>query len=194
LHIFSEGVMRMPKLDMITHSINLPDGVTANISGNDVTLSKDGKSLTREFRHPRIEVRDSSDGIEVFCNLPRRKEKALAGTWAAHLNNMARGVDSGFEYKLKAVYSHFPMTIKVQGNEMTITNLFGEKVPRVAALPWSPAEVEVKVSNKTEITVSGADREKVGQTAANIERACRIKKRDRRIFQDGIYIVSKGNE
>jgi|TARA_B100000287_G_scaffold354772_1_gene345143 large subunit ribosomal protein L6 len=186
--------MRMPKLDMITHSINLPDGVTANISGNDVTISKDGKSLTREFRHPRIDVRDSSDGIEVFCNLPRRKEKALAGTWAAHLNNMARGVDSGFEYKLKAVYSHFPMTIKVQGNEMTITNLFGEKVPRVAALPWSPAEVEVKVSNKTEITVSGADREKVGQTAANIERACRIKKRDRRIFQDGIYIVSKGNE
>ena len=107
---------------------------------------------------------------------------------------MARGVDSGFKYKLKAVYSHFPMTIKVQGNEMTITNLFGEKVPRVAPLPWSPAEVEVKVSNKTDITVSGTDREKVGQTAANIERACRIKKRDRRVFQDGIYIVSKGNE
>ena len=132
--------------------------------------------------------------MEVFVNLPRRKEKALAGTWAAHLNNMVRGVDSGFEYKLKAVYSHFPMTIKVQGNEMTITNLFGEKVPRVAALPWSPADVEVKVAKKTDVTVIGADREKVGQTAANIERACRIKKRDRRVFQDGIYIVSKGNE
>ncbi|MEC8954559.1 MAG: 50S ribosomal protein L6 [Candidatus Thermoplasmatota archaeon] len=185
----------MPKLDMISHSINLPEGVTATIAGHDVTLAKDGKSLTREFRHPRIEVRDSSDGIEVFCNLPRRKEKALAGTWAAHLNNMARGVDSGFKYKLKAVYSHFPMTIKVQGNEMTITNLFGEKVPRVAPLPWSGSgEVVVEVSNKTDITVSGADREKVGQTAANIERACRIKKRDRRVFQDGIYIVSKGNE
>ena len=144
----------MPKLDMISHSINIPEGVTATIAGHAVTLAKDGKSLTREFRHPRVEVRDSSDGIEVFCNLPRRKEKALAGTWAAHLNNMARGVDSGFKYKLKAVYSHFPMTIKVQGNEMTITNLFGEKVPRVAPLPWSPAEVEVKVSNKTDITLS----------------------------------------
>ena len=182
----------MPKLDMISHSINIPEGVTATIAGHDVTLAKDGKSLTREFRHPRIEVRDSSDGIEVFCNLPRRKEKALAGTWAAHLNNMARGVDSGFKYKLKAVYSHFPMTIKVQGNEMPITNLFGEKVPRVAPLPCSPAEVEVKVSHKTDITVSGTDREKVGQTAANIERACRIKKRDRRVFQDGIYVISKG--
>ncbi len=158
----------MPKLDKISHTIDLPEGVSATLAGNDVTLAKDGKSLTREFRHPRLEVRDSSEGIEVFCNLPRRKEKALAGTWAAHLNNMARGLDSGFEYKLKAVYSHFPMTIKVQGNQMTITNLFGEKVPRVAALPWSPADVEVKVSNKTDITVTGADREKVGQTAANI--------------------------
>ncbi len=184
----------MPKLDKISHTIPLPEGVSATVAGHDVTLAKDGKSLTREFRHPRVEVRDSSAGVEVFCNLPRRKEKALAGTWAAHLTNMARGVDSGFEYKLKAVYSHFPMTIKVQGNEMTITNLFGEKVPRRAALPWSPAEVEVKVANKTEITVTGADREKVGQTAANIERACHIKKRDRRVFQDGIYIVSKGDE
>ncbi len=184
----------MPKLDKISHTISLPEGVSASVAGHNVTLAKDGKSLTREFRHPRVEVRDSSDGVEVFCNLPRRKEKALAGTWAAHLNNMVRGVDSGFEYKLKAVYSHFPMTIKVQGNEMTITNLFGEKVPRVAALPWSPAEVEVKVSNKTDITVTGADREKVGQTAANIERACNIKKRDRRVFQDGIYIVSKGDQ
>ena len=183
----------MPKLDHIAHKISLPEGVTAAVNGNDVTVAKDGNSLTREFRHPRIEVRDSSGELEVFVNLPRKKEKALAGTWAAHLTNMARGVDSGFEYKLKAVYSHFPMTIRVNGNQMTIANLFGEKVPRVAALPWSPAEVEVKVQNKTDVTVSGADREKVGQTAANIERSCRIKNRDRRVFQDGIYIVSKGN-
>ena len=103
-----------------------------------------------------------------------------------------RGVEEGFQYKLQAVYSHFPMTLKVEGDRMVITNLFGEKVPRVAKLPWSPSEVEVKVQNKTDVTVSGVDREKVGQTAANIERSCRIKKRDRRVFQDGIYIVSKG--
>ena len=121
----------------------------------------------------------------------RTKEKALAGTWAAHLRNMVKGVDEGFTYKLKAVYSHFPMTISVNGNEMLITNLFGEKVPRRAKLPWSPAQVEVEVKGKTEVFVRGADIEKVGQTAANIERACRIRRRDRRVFQDGIYIVEK---
>ncbi len=85
------------------------------------------------------------------------------------------------------------MNLQVEAKQLTINNLFGEKVPRVAKLPWSPAEVEVRVENKTDVVVRGADREKVGQTAANIERSCRIKNRDRRVFQDGIYIVSKGN-
>ena len=182
----------MPKLDHISHSIALPEGASASIDDDVVTISKDGESLSREFRHHRVEIRSAEGGLEVFVNLPRRSDKALAGTWAAHLRNMARGVDEGFEYRLKAVFSHFPMNLKVEGKQFTISNLFGEKVPRVAKLPWSPAEVEVRVENKTDVVVKGADREKVGQTAANIEGACRITKRDRRVFQDGVYIVSKG--
>ena len=182
----------MPKLDHISHSIALPEGASASIAGDVITVSKDGQSLSREFRHHKVEVRAVNGDLEVFVNLPRRSDKALAGTWAAHLRNMALGIDEGFEYRLKAVFSHFPMSLKVDGKQMIINNLFGEKVPRVAKLPWSPAEVEVRVENKTDVVVRGADREKVGQTAANIERACRIKNRDRRVFQAGIYIVSKG--
>jgi len=182
----------MPKLDHISHFIALPDGASMSIEGDVVTVSKDDQSLSREFRHHKVEIREADGGLEVFVNLPRRSDKALAGTWAAHLRNMARGIDEGFEYRLKAVFSHFPMSLKVDGKKLTINNLFGEKVPRVAKLPWSPAEVEVRVGNKTDVVVRGADREKVGQTAANIERACRIKNRDRRVFQDGIYIISKG--
>ena len=182
----------MPKLDHISHRIDLPEGVGDRTNGNTVTLAKDGKSLSREFRHQSVESRQADSASEVFCNLPRRADKAIAGTWAAHLRNMVRGVDEGFEYRLKAVFSHFPMSLKVEGQNVTISNWFGEKVPRVAKLPWTPAEVEVRVENKTDVIVKGADREKVGQSAANIERACKIKKRDRRVFQDGIYIVSKG--
>ena len=182
----------MPKLAKVLHEISLPDGLNANLEDSVVTLSKDGNSLSREFKHNRVSVRESNDGLQVFCNLPRRSEKAIAGTWAAHLRNMVKGMEDGFEYRLKAVFSHFPMTLKVEGNKFTITNMLGEKVPRVAKLPWSPTEVEVKIENKTDVIVTGADREKVGQTAANIERACKVKKRDPRVFQDGIYITSKG--
>jgi large subunit ribosomal protein L6 len=181
----------MVKLDHIKHVIELSDGVGASISDNVVTLSKDGTSLAREFASGRLTVTMNEGNVEVFCDLPRRKERALAGTWAAHLRNMNKGLSEGFEYRLKAVYSHFPMTLKVEGSVLTINNLFGERVPRKAELPWTPAEVTVKVENKTEVVVSGADKEKVGQTSANIERACRIRGRDRRVFQDGIYIVEK---
>ncbi len=181
----------MVKLDHIKHVIELSDGVGAAISDDVVTLSKDGTSLSREFASGRLTVTMNDGNLEVFCDLPRRKERALAGTWAAHLRNMNKGLSEGFEYRLKAVYSHFPMTLKVEGSVLTINNLFGERVPRKAELPWTPAEVTVKVENKTEVVVTGADKEKVGQTSANIERACRIRGRDRRVFQDGIYIVEK---
>jgi large subunit ribosomal protein L6 len=105
---------------------------------------------------------------------------------------MVTGVTDGFEYRLKAVYSHFPMALSVNGDIFQINNLFGEKVPRQADLKWTPKDVQVRVENKVDVIVTGADREKVGQTAAIIERACRIRRRDRRVFQDGIYIVQKG--
>ena len=104
------------------------------------------------------------------------------------MNNMVKGVTEGFTYHLKAFYSHFPMTLAVQGQTFVVNNYFGERVPRRSdILPG----VEVKVSNKVEVTVSGIDKENVGQTAANIERSTTVKNRDRRVFQDGIYRLSK---
>jgi large subunit ribosomal protein L6 len=101
---------------------------------------------------------------------------------------MIKGVKDGFTYNLKAFYSHFPMTLAVNGDIFNVNNYFGERVPRAAKILNG---VNVKVSNKTEITVSGIDKEAVGQTAANIERCTTIKNRDRRVFQDGIYLLNK---
>jgi large subunit ribosomal protein L6 len=101
---------------------------------------------------------------------------------------MIKGVTDGFTYNLKAFYSHFPMTLAVNGDIFNVNNYFGERVPRAAKILNG---VNVKVSNKTEITVSGIDKEAVGQTAANIERCTTIKNRDRRVFQDGIYLLNK---
>ena len=178
----------MPALDSLTHKIPLPDGVSASIEDGSVTISKDGASITREFRNSRLSISVDDKNITVFCDLPRRKHKAIAGTWHAHLKNMVRGIDTGFEYKLKAVYSHFPMTLEVKGNEFVVNNYFGERVPRRADIL---SGVEVKVSNKVEVTVTGIDKENVGQTAANIERCAVVKNRDRRVFQDGIYLLNK---
>tara|TARA_Y100000768_G_C23848769_1_gene619895 strand:+ start:76 stop:618 length:543 start_codon:yes stop_codon:yes gene_type:complete len=179
----------MVKIDRIEHNVTIPEGVTATISEDGVvTIAGPNGTLSREFVSSRVEIFQDGGGLIVQTDLPRRKDKAMAGTWNAHLNNMVKGVTQGFTYHLKAFYSHFPMTLAVQGQNFVVNNYFGEKVPRSAnILPG----VDVKVSNKVEITVSGIDKELVGQTAANIERCTTVKKRDRRVFQDGIYRLSK---
>jgi large subunit ribosomal protein L6 len=80
------------------------------------------------------------------------------------------------------------MTMAVKGNTVVVNNYFGERVPRTSDIL---SGVDVKVSNKVEVTVSGIDKELVGQTAANIERSTTVKNRDRRVFQDGIYLIHK---
>lgn len=182
----------MVKLDQILHEITLVEGVSATIDEDNLSLTGPNGTVSRVFTHNKVNLSLDGGNVVVQCDLPRRKEKAICGTWKAHINNMITGVTDGFEYRLKAVYSHFPMTLTVNGSSFEIKNLFGEKVPRVSDLKWTPTEVQVKVENKSEVIVSGVDREKVGQTAAIIERSCKIRNRDRRIFQDGVYIVSKG--
>jgi len=184
----------MAVIDRIIHKIPLNEGVTAVLSENGmITFSGEKGSVSREFIHPKVKITQQNEELTVSVEIPRKKDKALCGTWAAHLRNMNKGVSEGFTYKMKAVYSHFPMTMKVDyaNKRFIVNNYFGEKVPREASLPWPENEVKVEVKNKSEVIIFGQDKEKVGQTTANIERCCTVKKRDRRVFQDGIYLIEK---
>lgn len=178
----------MVKIDRIEHTIELTDGVSASIADGVLTVKGPKGELSREFLSSRVVLLQDGAGLIVRVDLPRRKDKAMAGTWNAHINNMVKGVTSGFSYTLRCFYSHFPMTMKVEGSEFVVNNYFGERVPRRADIL---SGVDVRVENKTDVIVSGIDKEAVGQTAANIERCTTVKNRDRRVFQDGIYRVAK---
>lgn len=178
----------MVKIDRIEHAIELPEGVSVSMDEATLTVNGPKGSLSREFTSSRVSLLQDGAGLLVRTDLPRRKDKALAGTWNAHINNMVKGVTEGFSYTLRCFYSHFPMTMAVQGKEFVVNNYFGERVPRRADILDG---VEVRVENKTDIIVSGIDKEAVGQTAANIERSTTVKNRDRRVFQDGIYRIAK---
>ena len=178
----------MAKIDRIEHIIHLPDGVSASIADGLLTVKGPKGEVSREFQSSRVVLLQDGAGLMVRVDLPRRKEKAMAGTWNAHINNMVKGVTNGFSYTLRCFYSHFPMTMKVEGSVFVVNNYFGERVPRRADIL---SGVDVRVENKTDVIVSGIDKEAVGQTAANIERSTTVKNRDRRVFQDGIYRVAK---
>jgi large subunit ribosomal protein L6 len=181
--------LKMVKIPEIVKKIPIPENVEVSVDENGIVEVKGEKaSLSRKLSHHRIKIEIKDNFVEVKCELPRKKEKALVGTFAAHIKNMIKGVTEGFEYKMKTVYSHFPIKTRVEGNMFLIENFMGERFPRKAKI-LDGVQVEIKGEM---IFVRGADREKVGQTAANIERATKIKNRDIRVFQDGIYIISKG--
>ena len=110
------------------------------------------------------------------------------GTWRAHLRNMVQGVSTGFLYEMKIVFAHFPMKVSVKGNIVHVANFLGEKTTRLANIHGN-AKV---IAKGDKVTIEGNNVEDVGQTAANLEQATVVKGRDIRVFQDGIYVVSKG--
>jgi len=168
--------------------VRIPDGVKAALEGTNLKVTGPKGQLSRSVRFPQVTV--TCDGKElVIATESRRKEiTAMVGTLEAHAKNMFRGVSDGFEYRMKVVYSHFPIQLKLQGSRLEIANFLGEKKARYARIEPS---VTAKVGSD-EVTLTGIDRELVGNTAANIEHATHIRDRDPRVFQDGVYIVQRG--
>ncbi|NOZ81576.1 MAG: 50S ribosomal protein L6 [Candidatus Micrarchaeota archaeon] len=169
--------------------VEIPEGVDVRLEGKKIKVSGPLGTLERDFSTPLFPnlTIEKRDGEIIVSGGERRKEKAMVGTVAAHIKNMILGVTKGFEAKLKAVYVHFPITLNLKGNELHIENFLGEKKPRKAVIPDG---VEVKISGQ-EIKITGTDKELVGMAAARIEQATRIRARDRRKFQDGVWITQK---
>jgi len=174
-------------IEKLVHRLELPEGVSVDSSGADVKVTGPRGELSRNFDHTAIKFEQADGELKIVGKKLRRREKALIGAWKAHLANMIRGVDTGFKYEMKIVFAHFPMKVAAKGNNVTIDNFLGEKATRTAAIAEG---VDVKVKGDT-VTVEGNNVENVGQTAANMERATVVKGRDTRVFQDGIYLISK---
>jgi len=176
--------MRLPEISKI---IQVPDGVEVAIEGRKVTVKGAKGALTRDFSYVPISIEGNGKTVRVWAEWPRKKEAALVGTIYSHIQNMITGVEKGFSYKLKIVFSHFPISVKVQGKTVVIENFTGERrARRVKTI----GDVKVKVQSE-DIVVEGINLEDVSQTAANIEQATKVKKKDPRVFLDGIYVYER---
>ena len=174
----------------ITKIIEIPEGVEANIIGDKIIVKKGDKMNEREFDFGKMKVEKKRNEIILEDKKASKNEKRNINTTAAHIKNMIKGVQDRFEYKLKIFFSHFPITVEIKGNEALVKNFLGEHYPRTVRIPKG-AHVEV---DKEIVTVSASDKEIAGQAAANFENVTRIVNRDRRIFQDGIFITNKCGE
>jgi large subunit ribosomal protein L6 len=176
--------MRIPEK---SETVQVPDGVQLTLVGRRVTVQGEKGTLTRDFSHEPVSLEVDGKTVRVWASWPRKKESALVGTIRSHIQNMITGVTKGFTYKLKIVFSHFPISTKVKEKSFLIENFTGERSPRKAKIIGN---VQVKIQGD-DIIVQGINLEEVSQTAANIEQSTKVKRKDPRIFLDGLYVFEQ---
>ncbi|MDO8339375.1 MAG: 50S ribosomal protein L6 [Candidatus Burarchaeum sp.] len=172
----------MSTSELLSESVKLPEGVKAQLEASTLVLSGKGGKVSRSFdaRTLKMEVK-GSEVVLQSVSVP------MINTYKTHVMNMAKGAGEGYSVLMKTVHSHFPMSFEVKGRELLVKNFLGEKMPRHA-----PIAGEVKLEAKgQEVRITGASKDDVGQTVANIKTALRIRKRDSRVFQDGLYVTEE---
>ncbi len=171
----------------IYKEIIIPEGVNVEYSNKMFSAKGPKGEVSKKVFFPVVNISINDSIVSVGCENAGKSEKKLIGTSVAHITNVIKGVKEGFCYKLKICSGHFPMNVSVSNGKLIVKNYLGEKVPREVVLKKGPV---VKIDGVL-ITVEGNDRELCGQVAADIEQLMRITNRDRRIFQDGIFITEK---
>jgi large subunit ribosomal protein L6 len=176
--------MRLPE---VSKTIQVPEDVGVSFEGKKISVKGTKGALTRDFSFAPVAIEGEGKNVRVWATWPRKKEAALVGTIYSHIQNMITGVTKGFSYKLKIVFSHFPISVKVQGKTLVIENFTGERRARVVKIV---GDVKVKIEAE-DIIVEGINLEEVSQTAANIEQATRVRRKDPRVFLDGLYVYER---
>jgi large subunit ribosomal protein L6 len=165
----------------------MPEGVTANLKGRQLLIKGKLGEVAKDFEKVNVNISVANNRVEFTPFSEKRKDNVVMNTVLSLINNMVTGVTKGYTYRLKIVYAHFPISVKTKGDEILVENFVGERSPRVAKIVG-----KCKVSTEgDDVIVKGVSLEDVGQTAANVEQATKIKKKDQRIFLDGLYIYQK---
>ena len=172
---------------MARTELEIPDDVTAEKDHLDLTVEGPEGSVTRRLWYPDVSVEVEDGDVVVETDEEDAKTNATVGTFESHVRNMFHGVTEGWEYTMEVFYSHFPMQVRAEGDEVVIENFLGEKAPRRTTIH---GETTVEVDDET-VYLRGPSIEDVGQTAADIEQLTRVQGKDTRVFQDGVYITEK---
>jgi large subunit ribosomal protein L6 len=181
----------MVKIAFFKEELEIPKGVKVTLEGgHNIRVKGPNGDITKDFSHVRgIMVSIEGDKIIFSTNFPKSGTLALIKTVVSIINNLIIGVQTNYKYISKICYSHFPCNCEVNSDkrEIHVINFLGERAPRKANYP-NNVEVEVKGDD---VYFIGPDKELLGQAAANVKRACRIRKKDPRVFQDGVYLYKK---
>ena len=182
--------------------------VEVTVKSRKITVKGKLGELERDFKHVNMDMMicgadevgeaagegeepNNKKYVKVDLWFASRKQLACVRTIISHVENMFIGVQRGFLYKMRFVYSHFPINVSLAGDDVEIRNFLGER--RVRKVKLLPGVKYVRSADvKDEIQLSGIDIANVSLTCAQIQQTTNVRKKDLRKFLDGIYVSEKG--
>jgi len=178
--------------------IEIPQGVNIsyNKDSNEIFVKGPKGELRKKFSYDQFDLEIKEGKIIFKYPLKTKSQKKNAHTIIAIIRNLIKGVTEGYTYKLKVFYKHFPIQVKMKDNIIEVINFLGEKAPRILELDEKELKeykIQIKIQGD-EIVITGIDKEVVGNIAGRLEQLTKISDRDRRKFQDGIFIVEKAGK
>ncbi len=177
---------------LVERTVEIPDNTEANMKpirgGFVVTIKGPKGTVEKTFSRLNVDFKLEDNKFVIQSHFGKKREASMVGTIAGHLNNMIKGVNELYTYKVQVITSHFPATVEVQKNEVLIKNLYGRRDP--IRIPLDPS---VNVNIKSDlVTITGINKETVSQTAARLAESSRLRGRrskDPTVFQDGLYVI-----
>ena len=169
----------------LVSEVEVPSGITVTFQDNTISIQGKLGTVRKDVTKLPVNIVINGNRIMISPYGNRKKDRAISNTCKTIIRKMIRGVEKGYTYKLKIVYAHFPISVKVKGNEVHIDNFFGERSSRVSRIVGELTKVSV---SGDDVIVQGPSLENVSQTAANIESSTKVKQKDQRVFLDGLYI------
>ncbi len=179
--------MSTEQIEKFQDEVVIPEGVKVTQSKNMLSFVGPLGKTFKSFRRIPVNIEITENKIILKTTSFRKKDYAILHTARSLIRNICEGLIVGYTIKMKIVYAHFPITVKIEGKTILIENFQGERAPRKTHIVGN-----TKVIPKGEdILLTGEVWTDITQTAANIELKTKVKNKDHRVFLDGIYGYEK---
>ncbi len=179
--------MSTKQLEKFETELEVPENVQVTYKSKMLQVIGPLGKTYKSFKKIPVNISISDKKILLKANGTRNKDYAIMNTAKSIIRNLCEGVIEGYTIKMKIVFSHFPITVKINEKKVLIENFQGERAPRITKI-WGDTKV---VPKGDDIIITGPVLTDVTQTAAEIENNSRVKNKDHRVFLDGIYKFEK---
>jgi len=179
--------MSISETEKFQDEVVIPEGVTVTQKKHMLTFVGPLGKTHKSFRTIPVNIEIVENKLLLKTIEFKKRDYAILHTARSIIRNICEGLIEGYTIKMKVVFAHFPITVKVDNKNVIIENFQGERAPRITHIVGN-----TKVVPKGEdVILTGEVWTDITQTAANIELKTKVKNKDHRVFLDGIYAYDK---